>query len=88
MPVPREEQGKLPYDIQLRAPKERKRRVQSFAGAVAESLGSGSTSTFRSQKTQYSKSSEARSSMGDGSYHSKIYMGDSEDHEVMSPLKQ
>jgi len=85
--VPRDEQGKLPYDIQLRAPEERKRRVQSFAGAIAESLGSGSASTFRSQKTQYSKSSEARSSMGDGSRHSKSYMGDSEDHEVMSPLK-
>jgi hypothetical protein len=43
-PVARDEYGKLPYDVQLRAPEERRRRVQSFAGAAAESYGSGSSS--------------------------------------------
>jgi hypothetical protein len=40
-PVSRDEHGKLPYDAQLRAPEERKRRPQSFAGAAVESWGSG-----------------------------------------------
>jgi len=38
-PVPRNVEGKLPYDVQLRAPEER-RRFQGFAEAAAESFGS------------------------------------------------
>lgn len=34
-PVECDEQGRLPYDVQLRAPKEKKRRIQTFAGAAA-----------------------------------------------------
>ncbi|XP_039851740.1 uncharacterized protein LOC120710142 [Panicum virgatum] len=43
-PVERDAEGKLPYDMQLRAPEERRRRVPSFQSAVADSLGSGSSS--------------------------------------------
>jgi hypothetical protein len=38
-PVPRDEMGKLPYDVQLRALEERKRRVQTFAGQPLSPLG-------------------------------------------------
>jgi len=46
-PAARNEMGKLPYNVQLRAPEERRRRVQTFAGAAAESFGSGSSSAHR-----------------------------------------
>ena len=36
--------GKLPYDIKLRAPKVRKKELQSFAKAAAESFGSCTSS--------------------------------------------
>lgn len=42
--VPRNEAGKLPYDVPLRAPEEKRRRVQAFAEAAAESFASGSSS--------------------------------------------
>jgi hypothetical protein len=87
-PVARDEQGKLSYDAQLRAPEERRRRLQTFAGAVAESFGSGSSSAAKFMKTQHSKSSETRSSKGDGSRHSTSCVGDTDDQEVQSPLKQ
>jgi hypothetical protein len=50
-PVPQDEHGKLPCDAQLRAPRERRRRPQSFVGAAAESLGSGSSSASHPQKS-------------------------------------
>lgn len=50
-PVTQDDQGKLPYDAQLRTPKERWRRVQSFAAAAAESFGSGSSSVSRIPKS-------------------------------------
>lgn len=53
-PVPRNDQGKLPYDVQLRAPEERRRRVQSFAGAAANSFGNGSSSASRYQRAHHS----------------------------------
>jgi hypothetical protein len=43
-PVARDDNGKLPYDTQLRAPEEKRRHFQSFAGAAVESFGSGSSS--------------------------------------------
>jgi hypothetical protein len=46
-PVERDEQGRLPYNVQLRAPDEKKRQIQTFAGAAAESYGSGSSSVPR-----------------------------------------
>lgn len=50
-PVVRDEQGCLPYDVQLRAPEER--RIQSFAGATAESFGSGSSSVSRPPRPRH-----------------------------------
>jgi hypothetical protein len=84
-----DEHGKLPYDVQLRAPEERRRWLQSFAGAAAESFGSGSSSVNKTQKTWPSKSSEARSSKGDDeSRYSSGSVGEMEEQEVQSPLKQ
>lgn len=82
-PMARDDNGKLPYDIQLRA-KERKRRPLSFASTTAESFGSGSSSAFRSQK-QASRSNERHSKAVDGSRHSSSFADDSEEPEVQSP---
>lgn len=72
--VVRDEHGKLLYDVQLRAPKERRRRVQSFAGAIAESYGSGSFSASKSPRARYRRSGDAQSSLGDeGSHHSSSF---------------
>ena len=42
-PAPRNALGKLPYDLRLRAPKERRRKFQSFGQAAEESFGSASS---------------------------------------------
>jgi hypothetical protein len=84
-PVERDEHGKLPYDVQLRAPEERRQRIQSFAGAAMESFGSGSSSAFRPPR-QHSRPGE-RGSMS-GSRHSESFVDESKDPEVQSPLKQ
>lgn len=84
-PVERDEHGKLPYDVQLRAPEERRQRIQSFAGDAAESFGSGSSSAFRPPR-QHSRPGE-RGSMS-GSRHSESFVDESKDPEVQSPLKQ
>lgn len=87
-PVPRNELGKLPYDVPLGAPEERRRRLQSFAEAVAESWGSGSSSGSRPPRTQFSKSEQSRSRKGDGgSCHSSNPREEEEELEVQSPLK-
>jgi len=89
-PVERNEDGKLPYDVQLRAPEERRRRVQSFAGAAADSFGSGSSSVSRPPRGKQSRQEGSRSSMGEEDTHfsSPDHVGDSEELEVQSPLKQ
>lgn len=88
-PVHRNDEGKLPYDVQLRAPEERKRRIQSFGGAAADSFGSGSSSASRPPRGFQSKSENSRSSRGDEASHSSSgHVGESDDHEVQSPLKQ
>ena len=87
-PMQRDDQGKLPYDVHIRAPEDRKKRWPSFAGAVAKSFGSGSSSTSKPPRTRFSHSGDTRSSMGDdGSHHSSEYVGDTEDQEVQYPLK-
>lgn len=83
-PAVRDDKGKLPYDCQLRAPEERRRRLQSFAGAAAESFGTGASSASR-QTGRFSQS-ESRGSMS-GSRRSGSQMDDSEETEVQSPLK-
>lgn len=65
-PLPRDDQGKLLYDVQLRGPEERRRRLQYFTGATTESFGSSSSSASKPPKAQYSISGDGRSSMGDG----------------------
>lgn len=92
--VARDDKGKLPYDVQLRAPEERRRRLQSFAGAAADSFGSGAYSVTRHSCSHFSRSGESRSSMGeDGSHYSSSDQvpeneaRDTEEQEVQSPLK-
>jgi hypothetical protein len=46
-PVIRNSSGKLPYDIKLRAPEVKKKKIQSFTKAVAESFGSGSLASSK-----------------------------------------
>jgi hypothetical protein len=88
-PAQRNEAGKLPYDIQLRAPEEKKRRFQTFGGAAAESYGSRSSSAARTPKDHYSRSSDGRASRGYEESHrsaSDLLEAD-EVQEVQSPLK-
>lgn len=88
-PVARDEQGKLPYDVQLRAPEERRKRWQSFVGAAAESYGSGTSSASKPPRTQHSKSGNVRTSHGeDGSSHQPGDADETDDQVVQSPLKQ
>jgi hypothetical protein len=81
-PVARDEFGKLPYGVQQWAPKDRRRHLQTFAGATAESFGNGSSLAFRAQK-QHSRLNDNRSSKNDdGSRYSVSVVGDSDDLEV------
>lgn len=65
-PVPPDEMGKLPYDVQLRAPEERKKRVQTFVGAAAESFGTGSSSASKHGRGRSSNSGYERQSWDEG----------------------
>lgn len=85
-PVPHNEAGKFPYDVQLRAPEERRRKAQAFADAAAESFGSGSSSGSRPPRTNHSKSGAQRS-FERGSCHTSSEPRDEEYPEVQSPLK-
>ena len=94
-PAVRNAQGKLPYDrdIPLRAPDDRRRKLQSFSDAAAESFGSGSSSGARVDRTSSgrreergtaSSKDERRSAPdADGREHAAV-----EDPEVTSPLKE
>jgi hypothetical protein len=87
-PVPRDNEGKLPYDVQLRAPEVTKKRWPSFAGAAVESFGSGSSSMSKPLRGQHTRSGDGRPSMGDdGLHHSSEFVGETEEPEVQSPLK-
>lgn len=80
-PTPRNEAGKLPYDIKLRAPEEKRRRIQSFAQAAALSQGSGSSSRASNSKPSGKK--------GSGHSRRETQGGDPvDDEEVVSPLKK
>ena len=89
-PVERDEQGKLPYDVQLRAPEDKHRRVQSFTGAAAESFGSGTSSAGKPPKSRFCRSGDGHSSLGDDGSHFLLsdQMGDTVDQEVQSSMKQ
>lgn len=78
-PVVRNAIGRLPYDIKLRAPDSRKKKLQSFAEAAAESFGSSSLGP------KHSRSSEAKN---DEREHSGTREKVREvDVETTSPLK-
>lgn len=67
-PAPHNEIGKLPYDVTLHAPEERRRKPQSFGAAAAESLGSSKGSERSStshQNLEKQHSSERRSTNAD-----------------------
>ncbi|CAN6251731.1 unnamed protein product [Urochloa humidicola] len=78
--VPRNEEGKLPYETHLRAPDDRRKKIQRFAQAAAESYGPISFSSNHagdpSGKTEDRRSSSASPGKG------KEY------REVSSPLKR
>lgn len=75
--------GKLPYDIKLRAPEDKKKKVQSFSAAAADSFGSvssGKSSFFR-------RSSEKEDTLQ--SQHSVSSSKDqAEEEKFISPLKK
>lgn len=50
-PVVRNAIGRLPYDIKLRAPDSRKKKLQSFADAAAESFRSSSLGSKHSRSS-------------------------------------
>jgi hypothetical protein len=83
-PVAQNEAGKLPYDVPLRAPKERRRRLPSFAEAAADTFGSGSSSRARLSWTGADRTRDSRASGGDGASHHSS----SDPVEVQSPLKE
>lgn len=64
--------------------------MQSFAGAATKFYGSGTSLAGKPSKSLFSRSGDDRSSLGnDGSQFSlSDQVGDTEDHEVQSPLKQ
>ncbi|CAN6328230.1 unnamed protein product [Urochloa humidicola] len=66
-PAARNEQGKLPYEreIPLRAPEDRRRKLQSFADAAAESFGSGTSSRGRPAHGAPDGSAGRRTSSGE-----------------------
>lgn len=74
----RNTEGKLPYDVKLHAPDDRKKRLQGFAQAAATSFGSSSSASSRQTKK---------------SGHRKRTKGDRHDdaeknrEEITSPLK-
>lgn len=59
-PVVRDGSGKLPYDIRLRAPEIRKKKLLSFQAAVAESFGSGSSGGSKQPKGSSLRSKDGR----------------------------
>ncbi|XP_012701525.1 uncharacterized protein LOC101786648 [Setaria italica] len=84
-PAERGEDGKLPYDVNLRAPEEKKKKLQSFAAAAAASYGSGSSSGFK--QTSSNRSGARGSRHANSSRHSESQVGDSEELEIESPIK-
>jgi hypothetical protein len=78
-PAPRNGLGKLPYDVRLRAPEERKKKMLSFGQAAEESFGS-SMGTRRAASSR--NSSDKRSSNG-----ASRTVGEDVDDDATSPLK-
>lgn len=80
-PTRRDASVNLPYDLKLRAPDDRKKKMQSFTEAASESFGSGSS--FGSRPSRDS------TNMSDGRHSAKVGVElGHETEEVTSPLKQ
>ncbi|CAO2195035.1 unnamed protein product [Urochloa humidicola] len=92
-PAPRDANGKLPYEreIPLRAPDDRKKKLQSFVDAAAESYGSGTSSGARSTRGLSGRPDGRRAgSREDGARRSATTAdarGNEDGEEVTSPLK-
>ncbi|CAN6284607.1 unnamed protein product [Urochloa humidicola] len=80
-PAPRNANGKLPYDVKLRAPEDRRRRLQSFGAAAVESFGSSYGSGRSSSSHQHSE----RRPMAHATEKAKEK---ADEEEVTSPLKK
>ena len=92
-PVVRNAQGKLPYDrdIPLRAPDDRRKKIQSFMEAAAESYGSGSSSNNRSARSTSRKQGRHGAESREEAQHEPRKATDGReknDEEVLSPLKR
>jgi hypothetical protein len=92
-PVVRNAQGKLPYDrdIPLRAPDDRRKKIQSFMEAAAESYGSGSSSNNRSARSTSGKQGRHGAESREEAQHEPRNATDGReknDEEVLSPLKR
>ncbi|CAN6235065.1 unnamed protein product [Urochloa humidicola] len=77
-PAPKNAIGKLPYDIKLRAPDEKKKRPLSFGQAAAESFGSSSGGE---------RPTAPRQSQGSGKSASAAATAVDDEAEVVSPVK-
>ena len=83
IPAQRNALGKLPYDIAMRAPEDRKKKLQNLSqAAAAESFGHTSCTTFRQQSRPASQEGNRASSASEmkGTEH--------DEREVQSPLKR
>lgn len=81
-PSERDAEGKWEYDNKIRAPEERKRRIQSFAQAAAASDWSGTSNRSDSHNSSKEKSTEEF--MSEKSEESKEFM----DEEITTSLKK
>jgi hypothetical protein len=80
-PLIRNAEGKLPYDVKLRVSEPRKKKLQSFSEAAAETFGSASSSTSRQSRGSGNLSGDRRP-VGGRSSPTK-----DGGEEVSSPLK-
>jgi len=92
-PVVRNALGKLPYDrdIPLRAPDDRRKKIQSFMEAAAESYGSGSSSNNQSARSTSGKQGRHGAESREEAQHEPRNATDGReknDEEVLSPLKR
>lgn len=92
-PAMRNAQGKLPYerDPPLRAPDDRRRKLQSFTDAAAESFGSGNSSSARPTRSMSGRSGddvEKERGMEDSRSNVASANRLEEDEEITSPLKR
>ncbi|CAN6232539.1 unnamed protein product [Urochloa humidicola] len=78
-PPPRNANGKLPYDVKLRAPDDRRRKMQSFGAAAAESFGN----SYGNGRPSSSRQNSDRRPMAQAKEKEKA-----DEEEVTSPLKK